>query len=270
MSAPEGWGGHMSWDLLYLMTVWMRTQVLMLAALGSTLALTPAEWVAGTGLGINLGNTLDAPTEGSWAKPAKEVYFDWYKAAGFTSVRVPVRWDAHTLTVPPYTVNASFLDRVEQVVDWSIARGLYTLVNTHHDDWLDGSTDTAAFEAELPRLTAIWSQVAARFSPKSDLLAFEIYNEPHYNMTTAWLNAMNSAVLPVLRATNPTRNILLGGLKFMNPTWIASHPDDMVFPSNDTHLLLEVLSRTPRARTKPIARRSRTASSPEAQHTRAL
>ena len=54
-----------------------------LGALAQLSALSPAEWVKGTALGINLGNTLDAPTEGRWAKPAEQRYFDLYKSAGF-------------------------------------------------------------------------------------------------------------------------------------------------------------------------------------------
>jgi endoglucanase len=40
------------------------------------------------GVGINLGNTLEAPEEGGWAPAAKESFFDQYKQAGFTNVRV--------------------------------------------------------------------------------------------------------------------------------------------------------------------------------------
>ncbi len=38
-----------------------------------------------------------------------------FKAKGFTTVRVPVQWGHHLDTSPPYAVNASFMDRVEQV-----------------------------------------------------------------------------------------------------------------------------------------------------------
>ena len=52
-------------------------------------------------------------------------------------------------------------------------------------------------------------------------------------------------MLPTIRSTNPTRNVLFGGLSFMNPTWINSHPDDLLFPPDDPHLLLEVHSYSP-------------------------
>ena len=50
---------------------------------------------------------------------------------------------------------------------------------------------------------------------------------------------MNAAVLPVIRAHNPTRIVLLGGLQFMNPSWIIANPDAMVIP-DDAQLMLEV------------------------------
>ena len=219
----------------------------MLAAflLPASLATSPADFVKGMSIGINLGNVLDAPHEGAWAAPAEERYFDDYVSAGFKSVRVPVRWDKHTMTSSPWTVSTSFLDRVDTVVGWALDRGLHTIVNAHHEDWLDGAATDGAFELQLDRLAAIWRQVAARFARKSDaLLAFEVYNEPHANMTVDWLNRMNAAVLPVIRETNPTRNVLFGGLKWMNPAWIIANPHAMRFP-NDSHVFLEVHSYDP-------------------------
>ena len=149
----------------------MRLQVahaLWMAAAGAV-PTTPTEMTAKMGLGINLGNTLDAPTEGSWAPAAKESYFDEYKARNFTNVRIPVQWGHHVSESPPYAINASFLDRVEQVVDWSLARGLITVLNTHHDEWFESTGITA-----LPRFVALWTQIAARFSDKSEELLFEV------------------------------------------------------------------------------------------------
>ncbi len=45
------------------------------------------------GIGINLGNTLDAPTEGAWAPVAEEQVIIDFKEAGFKHVRIPVTWD---------------------------------------------------------------------------------------------------------------------------------------------------------------------------------
>ena len=121
-----------------------------------TASVLPEEVIRAMAVGINMGNTLEAPVEGEWRAPASESLFDAYLAAGFRSVRVPVRWDNHTARTPPYSIDAAWLDRVAEVVGWSTKRGLVTIVNSHHDTWLD---DPAAFEGMLPRFEAIWRQV---------------------------------------------------------------------------------------------------------------
>ena len=169
------------------------------------------------------------------------MYFDRFKQVHFTNVRVPVRWDKHTQEVPPYQIDPAFFDRVEKVLDWSLARGMVTIVNSHHDDWLDNNT---TFAEKLPRFKAIWKQVSERFQSKPETLLFEIYNEPHI-MSVDELNAMNAAVHSIIRVRNPYRIIILGGLQFMSPSWQTSHPGQMKIPRNDSQLMVEVHSYDP-------------------------
>ena len=183
----------------------------------------------------------DAPKEGTWAPAAKEIYFKRFKEVRFTNVRVPVRWDKHTQAVPPYQIDSTFLDRVEEVLDWSLARGMVTVVNSHHDDWLDNSS---TFAEQLPRFKAIWRQVSERFKIKPETLLFEIYNEPHV-MSVDDLNAMNAAAHGIIRDTNPYRIIILGGLSWMSPWWQFQHPGQMTVPRNDSQLMVEVHSYDP-------------------------
>lgn len=198
-------------------------------------------------IGINLGNVLEAPTEGAWAPPAQEYYFDDYVAAGFTRVRVPVRWDQHMSRSPPYAIDAPFMARVHQVVGWGLARNLTVVVNSHHDDWADSS---ANFSRVLPRFLALWQQVADSFASVPDeALLFEVINEP-VSLTITQLNQLYAAVVPVMRAHSPTRPIYLGGLSWMSPYWVEQHPNDIVFPAlpsgqADAHLHLEVHSYDP-------------------------
>ncbi len=118
---------------------------------------------------------LEAPVEGAWAPAAEQYYFDDYVNRGFTAVRIPVRWDNHTARAPPYAIDPAFLARVQQVVGWSLSRNLTTIVNAHHDDWVNSE---ANFEAMLPRYLAIWAQVAATFASAPITLRFETLNEP--------------------------------------------------------------------------------------------
>jgi endoglucanase len=87
--------------------------------------------------GWNLGNTLDAiPDETSWGNPkATRELFKTIRAQGFRSVRIPVTWSAHQSTTAPYAVEAAYMSRVRQVVDWALAENLYVVLNVHHDSW---------------------------------------------------------------------------------------------------------------------------------------
>jgi endoglucanase len=185
------------------------------------------------GLGINLGNRIDLYEQD--AREVKEEFFNQYKERGFENVRIPVYWGSRAGTSPPFTIDADFLDSVEQMVDWSLDRGMVTILNTHHEKWLD---DESVFDAQLPRLEAIWTQLAARFASKDQKLLFEVFNEAH-EMSADQLNAMNAAILPIMRASNPTRIVLIQGLKFGNPSWIISNPTALAIP-DDPQIMLEI------------------------------
>ena len=110
--------------------------------------ISPEDAVVGMGRGINLGNTLEPPLEGAWNNgPAQESYFDAYLSAGFSNIRIPVRWDQHTSNSAPFAIDETWMDRVEQVVDWGLSRGFFITLNGHHEDWLKNNYSNANLRA---------------------------------------------------------------------------------------------------------------------------
>jgi Endoglucanase len=102
---------------------------------GTFSAISASDFVSNLHPGWNLGNTLDAvPDEGSWNNvPVVASTFDTVKAAGFKSIRIPVTWAYHfTGSSPDWTVDPIWLQRVSDVVDMVVARGLYAIVDVHH------------------------------------------------------------------------------------------------------------------------------------------
>ncbi|MEM1125304.1 MAG: cellulase family glycosylhydrolase [Bacteroidota bacterium] len=199
--------------------------ILTAAAYAQPTTLDPHETLQAMGRGINLGNTLEPPLEGAWNNgPAQERYFDDYVAAGFTTVRVPVRWDNHTANTPPYAVSEAWMDRVEQVIDWGLERDLYVILNTHHDDWIKQNYSNPALRA---RFDSIWVQIANRFQDKPAKLLFEIINEP-FGLTTAEVDDLNARILPIIRETNPTRLVIYSGNGYSSAQDLmnAAIPDD--------------------------------------------
>lgn len=186
--------------------------------------LTPAEAIVQMGRGINLGNTLEPPVEGDWNNgPAEEYYFDDYKEAGFTNVRIPVTWDEHTSDTLPFTVDTVWMNRVEEVVDWGLSRGLIIVLNAHHDHWIKNNYNAA----NKARFDSIWSQISVHFKDKSDSLLFEIINEP-YPLAEDSVNQLNARILSIIRKTNPTRIVLFSGYMWSNAEELitAEVPED--------------------------------------------
>ncbi|GAA2295648.1 cellulase family glycosylhydrolase [Streptomyces hawaiiensis] len=183
------------------------------------LAATPMETVAAMQPSWNLGNTLDAiPDETSWGNPkATKAVFDTIKAQGFRSVRIPVTWTDHQSSTAPYTIDATWMNRVKEVVDMALADGLYVVINVHHDSWqwiADMPTDR---DGVLARFKASWTQIAATFRNHPRSLLFESNNEPQFNNTTdaqgiQYNSELNTAFHTVVRQSggnNATRLLVL-------------------------------------------------------------
>lgn len=181
--------------------------------------LTPQEAIGQMIRGINIGNTMENNMQG----PVQEYYFDDYKSAGFECIRIPVNWGNHTSNSAPYTINSTWMNTVEKVVDWGLERGLFLIINGHHEDWLKSDYS----ETNKARFDSIWSQVATRFKDKSDRLLFEIINEP-FGMTKAQVDDVNFRIIPIIRKTNPTRIIIYSGREYCGVDFLieAAIPND--------------------------------------------
>lgn len=205
-------------------------------AAASTLATAQA-----LGRGVNFGNMLESPTEGSWGITVNDTVYDEFidqvATAGFKTVRLPVRFSNHAATDAAATLDAAFLNHVESLVDRMLARGLHVILDFHHYRQFDGDAPDAgetpvAADVVDVRFLTIWRQVATRFSGKSDHLLFELYNEAHGRLTSSKWNDMAARALAVIRQTNPTRVVLLGGTSY-NSAWTL----DALKVPNDPYII---------------------------------
>ena len=175
--------------------------------------------------GFNFGRCLETDLENHLITSAE---MDDVKAAGFNFVRLPIQWDQHMGATAPYTIDASWLNRVQQIVDWAIARDLIILINSHHDTWIANDPS-----GDLERFKALWTQVSARFQNHSDHLLFEIMNEPALSVQR--VNTVDDAIFPIIRNTNPKRIILFGG-----PGQSYNRLATCTYPANDNYLMGEI------------------------------
>lgn len=145
------------------------------------------------GIGWNLGNQFDAHNNGVsgetiWGNPkATRQTFAKVKAAGFSTVRIPVTWMGHFGEAPEYKIEEAWIDRVAEVVGYAEEAGLNVIINMHHDGadsnyWLDiksAAANTAIQARILEQITALWTQIAVKFQDKGSFLMFEAFNEIH-------------------------------------------------------------------------------------------
>ena len=199
--------------------------------------LTTQALIQEMGLGINLGNTLEAcgdwiaqwtsnrlqDYETAWGSPVvTEKMIAGYANAGFSSLRIPVHWSNKML--PNDVIYPELMTRVEQIVNWTIDNGMVAVINTHHEnEWITKYPDEP--EA-MKKFDAIWTQVSEHFRDYGDRLMFEPMNEVGFDaIWTPWsggatakqqafgyVNDLNQRFVDVVRASggnNAKRHLLI-------------------------------------------------------------
>lgn len=184
------------------------------------------DFIRGIKAGISIGNTLDA-TEADLPEDADPSVFEtaWFNPvitqelvdamlqAGFRLIRLPVSWSKHLGPGPEFRIRESWLDRVQQVVDYVYRRKGYVILNLHHEDWNYPYYDNC--EAACEKMKAVWGQLCRRFADYDEHLIFEAQNEPR-KVGTKWewnggdregwevVNRTNQAFLETVRAAGGT------------------------------------------------------------------
>jgi endoglucanase len=183
--------------------------------------------------GVNLGNFLEAPTEGAWTngRLLQESDFPIIRQAGFSLIRVPIRWAAHVGPAPTYTIDPAFFSRVDWVVAQAEKNGLLAILDYHNDDALMKDPD-----ANGDRFVAIWKQIADHYKDASTLIFFELLNEPFDKLDAPHWNKLLAQTLAVVRATNPTRTVVVGPVRWND----IGELDKLILPDNDKNLLITV------------------------------
>ncbi len=156
------------------------------------------------GMGINLGNTLEAVQavenkknvtgtgyDTAWSQPVTtREYIDFLHTYGINTIRIPIAWSNGDIDDGTYTIRRDMLDRVEEVVNYALDNGMYVVINDHWDNqwWgqfgackkdADGNkiADEETRKNAWTRYERYWTQICERFKNYSDHLIFEGANE---------------------------------------------------------------------------------------------
>lgn len=203
--------------------------------------------------GWNLGNTLEShaewitdgtPTdfETAWGNPVTiKQTIDDIKSAGFNAVRVPVTWEQHM--DESGTVDNSWMDRVQEVVDYVIDNDMYCILNVHHDtgedSWLKATP--LCIEEYGVKFVYLWKQIATRFKDYDTKLLFEGFNEILDDSNngdyagkdaTASVNLLNQMFVDTVRSTKGknTERCLVVNTYAANTN--GNNLDEFVLPSD--------------------------------------
>lgn len=160
--------------------------------------LSQYEMVEAMGAGWNLGNTLEAnsngtPNETVWGNPkASSALMKLIKDSGFNTIRIPVSYLSKIGSAPDYKIDAAWLSRVKEVVDMALAEDLYVITNIHGDGYHGVTGGWLLCDAQnqieiKAKFKAVWQQIATTFKDYDEHLIFESMNEV-FDGTYEWQN----------------------------------------------------------------------------------
>lgn len=201
------------------------------------------------GLGINLGNTMEAfgdyidgssvsDYELAWQLEKNLITADMIQGmrdAGFKTLRIPVAWSNMMPDDGKYTINEAYFNRVDQIIGYALDAGMYPIVNIHFDGgwWARfGSKDATERQEAMKKYKTMWTQLADHYKDYPDMLILESANEElgtRLNSTDDYVNSgyykseddlykltneMNQIFVDIVRASggkNANRYLLIAG-----------------------------------------------------------
>ncbi len=176
-----------------------------------------ATWARANSLhtGLNTANWLEAywlmpfnayPETGKYNRANISALRD----AGFDAFRLPVTFERICPTTPPYTIDfdQTAFHLVDSMILWAGLFDFRLIIDNHHGYPL---TD-ANYTTEIPRLKAIWAQLAAHYDDLDpEQFLFEVYNEPTNAISSNNFRTVAAEVLASIRANETqTHSVLVG------------------------------------------------------------
>ncbi|MFZ5519266.1 MAG: glycoside hydrolase family 5 protein [Candidatus Zhuqueibacterota bacterium] len=178
---------------------------------------------------VNLGNALEAPNEGEWGVTLQSEYFRKIKSAGFTGVRIPIRWSAHAEVDSPYTISSDFLQRVDWAVNEALTNDLAVMINMHHYEEIMEDP-----YGQKKRFLGLWQQLARHYRSYSSALFFEVLNEPTNKLTAEIWNEFLVEAIRVIRQQNKYRTLVIGTAEWGSFSALKK----LVVPEDDTNIIV--------------------------------
>ncbi|MCS4436899.1 cellulase family glycosylhydrolase [Aquiflexum gelatinilyticum] len=167
---------------------------------------TAIELAAKIKLGWNIGNSLEASgSETAWGNPlVTPELIRLVKQNGFNAIRIPCSWNQYLENSATVKIKPEWLDRVKQVVQYSIDEGMYVVLNIHWDGgWLENNVTPAKQAENNAKQKAFWEQIATHLRDFDEHLMFAATNEPNVDNATemAVLDSYLQTFVDAVRST---------------------------------------------------------------------
>jgi endoglucanase len=166
----------------------------------------------------------------------QEGYFSKIREAGFDSVRINLHPFKHMDPASGHALTPAWLDTLDWAVKGALSARLAVILDMHE---FHAMADDPAGRKEA--WLAFWKQVASRYKDAPDDVVFELLNEPFGKLSPELWNEYLKEGLAVVRATNPTRAVIVGGGSWNSIDGLQT----LVLPENDRNLIATVHYYTP-------------------------
>lgn len=154
-------------------------------------------------------------------------HFEIIRRGGFDFIRVVLQSFGHMDA--RNRLDRRWLKTLDRVIGQATRAGLGVIVDEHDFNACSENLDLCE-----TKLTAFWRQIGQRYRSAPNTVLFELLNEPHGKLDAAHWNALINRILPIVRASNPTRTLVIGPTQWNSLNQLPT----LDLPANDHNILV--------------------------------
>jgi endoglucanase len=144
--------------------------------------------------------------------------FEQIKSLGCDVIRLPINLHYMTGGAPDYIIDPLFYHFLDEAVNWATELNMHLILDNHT---FDVTTDTDPNVGFI--LKKVWTQMAVHYNSSTDLIYYEILNEPHGIADAQW-NAIQQQVIDAIRMVDTTHYIVVGPANWNSYTNLDEMP----------------------------------------------